>query len=278
MSLDSTGNIYVADSNNYTIRKVTPAGDVSTLAGLAGTPGSTEGSGNAARFSFPRTWPSTRGHGLRRGLQQQHDPRMTPAGDVSTLAGLAGSTGSVDGPRVSGTVFVSARRGGGHRGQRLCGGHRQQYDPENHAGGIVTTLAGLAGTSGSTDGTGSAARFDGPYGLAADTAGNVYVADISNSTIRKITPAGVVTTLAGLAGSFGSADGTGSAARFDFPASVAVADAERPPARAGGKPSARFAASTPARRPAQDRRRSFPSPRRSCPSRRRCRQKCRPWW
>src|ERR1035437_967890 len=89
-------------------------------------------------------------------------------------------------------------------------------------GGVVTTLAGLATSPGSADGTGSAARFYQPAGVAVDSAGNLYVADYGNSTIRKVTPGGVVTTLAGLAGSPGSADGTGSAARFYKPYGVAV--------------------------------------------------------
>ena len=90
---------------------------------------------------------------------------------------------------------------------------------------VVTTLAGLAGNAGSADGTNSAARFYYPYGVAVDSAGNVYVADTDNDTIRKVTPVGtnwVVTTLAGLAGNAGSADGTGSAARFYCPGGVAV--------------------------------------------------------
>ena len=78
--------------------------------------------------------------------------------------------------------------------------------------GVVSTLAGLAGSSGSADGTGSDARFSSPQGVAVDSAGSVYVADSGNDTIRKVTPAGVVSTLAGLAGSSGSADGIGSAA------------------------------------------------------------------
>jgi sugar lactone lactonase YvrE len=75
---------------------------------------------------------------------------------------------------------------------------------------------------GSADGPGAAARFNQPTGVAIDSAGNVYVADSGNSTIRKVTAAGVVTTLAGTAGEFGSADGPGAAARFNFPSDVAV--------------------------------------------------------
>jgi hypothetical protein len=92
--------------------------------------------------------------------------------------------------------------------------------------GVVSTLAGLAGSFGNEDGTGSAARFLYPYGVATDSAGNVYVADTGNYTIRKITPAGVVTTLAGLAGTGGSEDGTGSAARFNYPYGIASDSAD----------------------------------------------------
>jgi len=77
-------------------------------------------------------------------------------------------------------------------------------------------LAGTPTVSGSADGTGSAARFSHPYAVAIDGSGNVYVADTYNFTVRKITPAGVVTTLAGLAGNTGSIDGKGSGARFSY--------------------------------------------------------------
>ena len=86
-------------------------------------------------------------------------------------------------------------------------------------GAVVSTLAGTAGTPGSTD---VPARFAGPSGVAVDAAGTVYVADTNNQTIRKITVAGVVSTLAGTAGTSGSADGTGAAARFAGPFGVAV--------------------------------------------------------
>jgi sulfur carrier protein ThiS len=90
---------------------------------------------------------------------------------------------------------------------------------------VVTTLAGLAGSLGSADGTGSATRFARPAGVATDINGNIYVADQYNDTIRKVAPVGtnwMVTTLAGLAGIYGSTDGTGSAARFSNPSGTAV--------------------------------------------------------
>jgi hypothetical protein len=101
-------------------------------------------------------------------------------------------------------------------------------DPYNNlirkitSGGVVTTLAGQAGSSGKTDGIGSAARFSNPSGVAVDDFGNVYVADWGNRVIRKITSGGVVTTLAG--GGYGSMskDGVGSAASFWGPKGITV--------------------------------------------------------
>jgi len=89
-----------------------------------------------------------------------------------------------------------------------------------------TNFAGLpqsqGGGTGAADGTGTDARFNLPTDAAADSAGNVYVADYQNSTIRRITPAGEATTIAGKAGQTGSANGNGSVARFNNPVSVAV--------------------------------------------------------
>jgi predicted nucleotidyltransferase len=107
-------------------------------------------------------------------------------------------------------------------------GNTYVTDAGNHtirkitAAGVVTTIAGLAGTSGSADGTGAAARFFLPRGIATDSAGTLYVTDSYNRTIRKVTPAGVVTTLAGLAGNPGVSDGAGPLARFSSPSGIAV--------------------------------------------------------
>ena len=88
--------------------------------------------------------------------------------------------------------------------------------------GVVSTLAGNPGVSGTANGVGSAAQFEWPQGVAVDSSGNVYVADTGNSTVRKITPAGAVTTLAGCPNVTGTANGTGSVARFNQLYGVAV--------------------------------------------------------
>ena len=223
VALDAAGNLYVGDELNATIRKVTPAGVVTTLAGLAGSPGSADGTGSAARFNYPTGVALDNAGNVYVADCLNHTIRkVTPAGVVTTLAGLAESPGSADGTG-------SAARFDEPLGVALdAAGNLYVGDGMNDAirkvtpAGVVTTLAGLAGSPGSADGAGSAARFYYPLGVALDAAGNVYVADEYNNMIRRVTPGGEVTTLAGLAETPGSADGTGSAARFDNPAGVAA--------------------------------------------------------
>jgi len=225
VAVDSEGNVFVADSFNNTIRKVTSAGVVTTLAGTAGSSGSTDGTGSAARFLLPTSVAvDSEGNVFVADTNNHTIRKVTSAGVVTTLAGSATNSGTADGigsaARFSSPQGVSVDSSGSvFVADRLNHTIRQIF-----SGGLVTTLAGTAGSSGSTDGTGSAARFNSPRSTAVDTAGNVFVADTSNRTIRKITSVGVVTTLAGFAGlgGSGSTDGTGSAARFNAPQGVAV--------------------------------------------------------
>jgi hypothetical protein len=223
VAIDRVGNVFVVDQVNNTIRKVTPTRVVTTLAGLAGSPGSADGTASAARFNLPSNVTLDNSDNMYVADTSNHTIRkVTPAGVVTTLAGLAGVPGSADGTG-------SAARFNQPNGVALdSNGNLYVADGVNSTirkvtlNGVVTTLAGLAGSSGSANGTGSAARFNFPEDVAVDTAGNVYVADAGNNTIRKVTPGGVVTTLAGKAGVVGSQDGTGSGALFSFPEALAV--------------------------------------------------------
>ncbi len=222
VAVDRSGNVYVADTANNTIRKITPDGAVTTLAGSAGIAGSADGTGTAALFFSPSGVAVDRTGNIYVADTYNFTIRkVTPDGVVTTLAGTAGSQGRADG--VGGAARFYALNG------VAVDGAGNVYVADDSAirkitpAGVVTTFAGdLAGASGSTDATGAAARFYGPGGVVVDRSGNVYVADTWNFTIRKITPAGVVTTLAGTAGTQGNLDGTSGAARFNNPNGLSV--------------------------------------------------------
>ncbi len=222
VATDSGGNVYVADRNNSTIRKITPAGVVTTLAGSALLIGSADGTGSAARFNFPTGVATDSGNVYVADTEAHTIRKITSAGLVTTLAGSAGLSGSADGTGSAARFYhptgVATDSGGNIYVAEYLNHAIRKITPA----GVVTTLAGSAGLIGSADGTGSAARFNFPTGVATDSGGNVYVADQFNHTIRKITPAAVVTTLAGSAGLRGNADGTGSAALFNQPNGVAT--------------------------------------------------------
>jgi sugar lactone lactonase YvrE len=225
MAADTAGNLYVADTDNHTIRKVAVStGAVTTLAGLAGSSGSADGAGTAARFNSPSGATVDGAGNVYVADTLNHTLRkITSRGVVTTLAGSPGIVGSVDGTG-------SEARFQGPQGLAIDGGSNLYVaDTNNHtvrklvlSTGAVTTVAGLAGNSGSDDGLGGLARFDFPSGVAVDGAGSLFVADTENHTIRQILPSGLVSTVAGLAGASGGADGTGSTARFDSPSDVAV--------------------------------------------------------
>jgi sugar lactone lactonase YvrE len=226
VAIDATGNTYVVDYDSDTVRKITAAGVVSTFAGMPGQPGSADGTGSAARFRSPKGIAvDTSGNVYVADTGNDTIRKITPAGIVTTLAGTAGVVGSADGTQGAAQFNGPQGIGTDHTGNVYVADSFNDVIREITQAGVVTTLAGLAGTCGSTDGTGSAARFCQPFGLATDSTGNIYVADSGNDTIREVTSAGVVSTIAGMPQTVGSADGTGANASFDLPSGLAVDNA-----------------------------------------------------
>ena len=227
VATDSAGNVYVTDTTNSIIRKITPAGVVSTLAGTADSVGSADGTGAAARFNESTgVATDSAGNVYVADAGNSTIRKITPTGVVSTLAGTAGATGSTDGTGAAASFNEPTAVATDSAGNVYVADTTNSIIRKITPAGVVSTLAGAAGSAGSADGTSTAARFNEPTGVATDSANNVYVADAGNSIIRKITPAGVVTTLAGTAGSVGSTDGTGAAASFIIPFGVATDSAD----------------------------------------------------
>lgn len=222
VAVDAAGNLYVADSGNHSLRKITPAGVVSTVAGQAGVQGYADGDGSAARFAEP-FGVAVDGAGNLYVADTSNNAvrKVTPAGVVSTLAGGRGK-GSADGTGPAAQFDEPRGIAVDSAGTVYLADYNNSSVRKISAAGVVSTLAGLAGVQGSSDGSGSSARFNAPSGIAVDGAGNVFVADTANRTLRKITPQGVVSTLAGSPVGAGSVDGTGAAARFSEPRGVSI--------------------------------------------------------
>ncbi|HWA26194.1 MAG TPA: hypothetical protein VG734_11065 [Lacunisphaera sp.] len=221
VAVGADGTVFVADSGNHTIRRISPTGETDTYAGSAGNAGTEDGPGASARLDFPRgvaldaagNLYVTAGSTVR---------KITPAREVSTLAGNPTAFGFRDGPGstaeftwptgiavdASGNVYVTEVTTTIARLRKIT------------PAGVVTTLAG--GDPGTNDGNGLAARFHDPVGLACDGTGNLFIADSFNQTVRRVTPQGTVTTLAGLVDAPGSSDGAGAEARFYYPQGIAV--------------------------------------------------------
>ncbi len=167
VTLDGAGNVYVSDTYHHVILKITRQGEVETVAGMFGIPGSRDGVGIAAQFTFPN------------GIARDRLGNLYVADYANTV---------------------------------------RKIEPN----GLVTTIAGTANVAGFADGDGSAARFGSLSGLAVDPSGNIYVSEPTNHTLRRITPAGRVSTIAGVVGTSGDVDGPGGLARFNFPTGLAV--------------------------------------------------------
>ena len=218
MVIDQAGNIYVSDHDNHSIRKITPAGIVSTFAGT-GKPGFENGVRLKASFSHPYGLALDNKGNLYVGDVGNHCIRkITPAGKVSTLAG--------------GRKGFSDRKGDlamfNHPYGVAVDSKNNVYVADSYNNrirkikpdGSTSTLAGN-GNDGFVDGRSSQAEFYVPIGIVIDDEDNVYVGDEGNSSIRKITPDGFVTTLAGN-GKFSFADGVGRNATFNAPGGIAL--------------------------------------------------------
>jgi sugar lactone lactonase YvrE len=230
VAVDGSGNVYVADSDNHVIRKISVGGVVSTYAGQVGQAGYADGSSDTAMFSGPTGLAlDLDGNLYVADIGNYRIRKVTPAGEVSTYAGSGTYSAHVedyqDGPALQTGLYSP-------QGLALdVAGNLYFTDGDVvrkiSTGGGILTLAGDAlpvtgGGGGFADcDVGSCAKFDMPGQIAFDKAGNVYVADTVNQRIRKITPAGAVSTLAG-SGVQGFADGTGADAMFDHPFGLVV--------------------------------------------------------
>jgi sugar lactone lactonase YvrE len=222
LALAADGTLYVADSKNHRIRAISASGLVTTHAGL-GTSGFTDGVDTGARFATP--------HGLALGSDgtlyvadrgNHRIRKVAPDGTVSTLAGTgtagaangAGAVAQFNGPvgiAIDSTGAVYVTEAASHAIRKVT------------SGGATSVFAGAAAAAGFLEGNGTAARFSSPVGLAVDASNNLLVADRGNLRIRKVTPAGVVSTVAGTAVA-GLLDGPGETARFDGPAALATTE------------------------------------------------------
>jgi len=219
VAIDAARNVYVADQANNRIRKITPAGVVSTLAG-SGVGGFADGTGTAAQFNSPYSVAvDAAGNVYVADRTNCRIRKITPAAVVSTMAGN-GTAGYAEGAGTAAMFnYPNSVTVDGAGNVYVADSYNQRVRKVTPAG-QVSTFAG--GTFGFADGTGAAAQFRYPYGVAADSVGNVYVVDQGNYRIRKITPAGMVTTLAGrdVAGFF---DGPDSWAQFNSCFSLCIA-------------------------------------------------------
>lgn len=225
LAVDSSGTyLYVADTGNHAIRRIElSSGTVTTLAGTLGTSGSTDETGTSALFKSPvgvaldsaatHLYVADTGNHTIRRIALSTTAVTTFAGTAGTPGSTNGSSGlfsSPNGVAVASDDTVYVADYGNSTIRKIA------------SDGSVSLLAGYAGDTGTSNGTGTGARFYQPVSLALDASGNLLVADTFNHTIRKVTTAGAVTTLAGEATVPQNEDETGTAAHFNMPMGICV--------------------------------------------------------
>ncbi len=229
IAVTAAGTVYLADRSNHAIYRLSSEGTLVLIAGQTGTSGNANGTGAAARFASPASLTVDAAGSLYVSDTGNYTVRkITSAGVVTTLAGLAGVSGAVDGPGPLARFYSPGALAVDASGNLylLDGANYSSYPTLRRIApsGEVSTLAGGGYPyNGSYDGTGSAASFYNPFGLAWDaSSGALFVTDTGRHTVRRVTTTGVVTTVLGIAGTSGSADGLGTQARFSSPAGLAV--------------------------------------------------------
>lgn len=217
------GTIFVADSTSHLIRRIDPDGTVLTIAGKARRAGFADGPGTNAVFSIPAGVALDQAGVLYVADRLNHVVRkISPSNDVELFAGVPGQPGFADGGRGMG-------RFNNPTAVAAAGGFVYVVDTSNnairkiHPEGRVETIGGIHGRFGYRDGVAFESDFNYPRGIAVDLSGHVYVADTANHVIRKISPQGLVTTLAGKGGYPGNYEGTGISARLNEPRGIATA-------------------------------------------------------
>lgn len=219
VTADKNGNVYVADRLNNIIRKISPAGVVSTFAGT-GIIGATDGPALSATFNEP--WAitcDTLGNFYVADTKNYKIRKIDAAGNVSTLAGT-GVFGTSNGPAATARFGTPAGIAVSKDGQKIYVSDYNTHTIRLIDAGQVFTLAGTVFLSGAVDGSGTTASFNHPYGLCLNASGDLLIADEWNHKIRKMTPAGMVSTVAG-DGNAGTTDGATATSRFNFPAAIA---------------------------------------------------------
>lgn len=223
LMVDASGNVYSTDFYYHTIRKATPAGAVTTVAGGIYIPDHADGSALAARFNNPYRLFSDGSGGILVSEWNNTDIRHLAGGAVSTVAGTSAQGSPKDGTTATGRFQLPLGLALDPAGDLFVADRSSSTLREIGADGAVSTVAGQFDSYATADGQGSDARFVWPTGLARNASGAVYVSDAYAQVIRKVSASGFVSTVAGDPTQPGAyANGGGAAARFNNPQGIAL--------------------------------------------------------